>query len=327
MSEAPPSSKQGSGSKVTNALLAAAISLALAVVVVAIINKLIGIEDSVMVVAILLIPLLVYGVVSGKITEFTGPGGWGAKFAETTSKTIQASDLITSGSIPVLSPTDAEAVPKADRTIMEKEIIDRLPESGGPRALTMRLGLSIYDEGEVASVIEKLNKLPNFKFVVFIAEDDRFVAYAPPQALIKKTLIHSALDPHRVAEEKKPNGIADTPTSPMQAIQQSGEELPDETYDTKTITDIKRQNANDDLKTLITAIRDSKVSEIKNYPGMCTKTVRINATNAEALEIMESVNQDAGVVVDDEYRFKGVIERGRILSHIMVELARRREGS
>ncbi|MGH7573331.1 MAG: hypothetical protein ACREMK_16030 [Gemmatimonadota bacterium] len=52
------------------------------------------ISDSATVIALLLLPLLVFGVVSGKIQEFTGPGGWGARFAELKrQQDIQASDI------------------------------------------------------------------------------------------------------------------------------------------------------------------------------------------------------------------------------------------
>jgi hypothetical protein len=53
---------------------------------------------------------------------------------------------------------------------------------------------------------------------------------------------------------------------------------------------------------------------------MNTTTVRAIATNAEALRTMKDLNQDAIVVVDDQCRFKGVVEHDRIINHIMVEL-------
>ncbi len=51
-------------------------------ILVAILQYYVGIHDSATIVALLLVPLLVYGIVSGRLKELTGPGGWGAKFAE-----------------------------------------------------------------------------------------------------------------------------------------------------------------------------------------------------------------------------------------------------
>ncbi len=73
--------------------IAAAAALAISVLTVVTLDAL-EISDSATVIALLLLPLLVFGVVSGKIQEFTGPGGWGARFAELKrQQDIQASDI------------------------------------------------------------------------------------------------------------------------------------------------------------------------------------------------------------------------------------------
>ena len=73
--------------------IAAAVALVVSVLTVMTLDAL-EISDSATVIALLLLPVLVFGVVSGKIQEFTGPGGWGAKFAELKrQQEIQASDI------------------------------------------------------------------------------------------------------------------------------------------------------------------------------------------------------------------------------------------
>lgn len=72
---------------------AAAVALVISVLTVVTLDAL-EISDSATVIALLLLPVLVFGVVSGKIQEFTGPGGWGAKFAELKrQQEVQASDI------------------------------------------------------------------------------------------------------------------------------------------------------------------------------------------------------------------------------------------
>ncbi|SDA41894.1 hypothetical protein [Mesorhizobium qingshengii] len=44
--------------------------------------------DSTTLIALMIIPLLAYGIGSGKISELAGPGGWGAKFKQEAEKTI-----------------------------------------------------------------------------------------------------------------------------------------------------------------------------------------------------------------------------------------------
>lgn len=62
------------------AIIVACGSLAAGVALVCVLNWL-GVKEQAVIVALLLLPLLVYGTVSGRISELTGPGGWGAKFA------------------------------------------------------------------------------------------------------------------------------------------------------------------------------------------------------------------------------------------------------
>lgn len=73
--------------------IAAAVALVISVLTVVTLDAL-EISDSATVISLLLLPLLVFGVVSGKIQEVTGPGGWGAKFAELKrQQEVQASDI------------------------------------------------------------------------------------------------------------------------------------------------------------------------------------------------------------------------------------------
>lgn len=71
-----------SASRDLRALAAAAGATVIGIALVAVLQKGVGIADSATTVALLLVPLLVYGIVSGRLRELTGPGGWGAKFAE-----------------------------------------------------------------------------------------------------------------------------------------------------------------------------------------------------------------------------------------------------
>lgn len=85
MAEKQDSTKDGKATSVSRDLraFAAAVSATLiGVALVAVLQKGVGIGDSATTVALLLVPLLVYGIVSGRLRELTGPGGWGAKFAE-----------------------------------------------------------------------------------------------------------------------------------------------------------------------------------------------------------------------------------------------------
>jgi hypothetical protein len=61
---------------------------------VAFLQKAVGIGDSATIVTLLLVPLFVYGIVSGRLRELTGPGGWGAKFAELETEIEKTKDQV-----------------------------------------------------------------------------------------------------------------------------------------------------------------------------------------------------------------------------------------
>jgi CBS domain-containing protein len=59
------------------------------------------------------------------------------------------------------------------------------------------------------------------------------------------------------------------------------------------------------------------------FSAVKTETLPQNATNAEALATMEESGLDALVVVDRKGRFKGILERDRVLSRMMLALVSR----
>lgn len=130
-----------------------------------------GITESAVLIAFLLCPLLIYGVVSGRLTEFSGPGGWGAKFAQATID-------------PVTSPIDvtsAQDIPK----VALPETLQKIQQihSGKPVVLTLTLGTPSSSAGfgayPVANAIANLLAYPNFRFVVFLHPDRRLLCYIP----------------------------------------------------------------------------------------------------------------------------------------------------
>jgi hypothetical protein len=280
-------------SKGTGSWSVAVVALILAVAVVAIINRLLGIDDGLTILAVLLIPLLVYGVASGTIREITAPGGWDVRLAETASKEIGASELFDKSIEPLtLKGEYKKGIFQSARSLENEIIAKRWLESGGPPILMLLLKRVDYDEFAVVSVIESLSRLPNFGFVVVTDEDNRVVAYARPQALLQRSGGSSDLG------EKSLN-------SPPGALRMD-----------MLSSDVSK------LSELIDAIKNGDRATVERYPGMIKETVHVDSTSADALETMDSLNQDALVVVDEDNVYKGVIKRDRIISHLMVELVK-----
>ncbi|WP_146770353.1 hypothetical protein [Mesorhizobium hawassense] len=126
--------------------------------------------DSVTLIALMIIPLLAYGVVSGDISEFTAPGGWGAKFREEAKRTIDP--------VPISSSiVEGEFVAKGD--FVQLENVDRNLAPGEPVSMTLQLGRGDYYQAPVvAEYIRVLSQHDPDMSVVVIDPAGKYVASA-----------------------------------------------------------------------------------------------------------------------------------------------------
>jgi hypothetical protein len=71
----------------------------------------------------------------------------------------------------------------------------------------------------------------------------------------------------------------------------------------------------------IDVINSGDKTALFRYPGVIGETIRTQSTNVEALQEMTKQNLEALVVIDENKKLKGVVEREQILSRMMLSLA------
>lgn len=225
-----------------------------------------GIKDSAILIALLLVPLLIYGVGSGRLKEFSAPGGWGGKFAEVANRPVDVAQSLLD-----LSNAQMEEIPK--KGIEElKQSIGQIKD-GRPIVMTLVHGqANYYQPDAVRGALLALGSFRNFKFVVFLDPDRKVVGYLPSWAL-RSTL------------ERDGAGVS----------------------------------AGD---TLIQAVNAGDTPQVRSFPGMLTEYLSPQSTNAQALETMERLNLEAMLMVDRAGKLLGVAERDRILSRMVLALAK-----
>lgn len=144
------------------AIIISAVVLIAAVGILALVKQLLGSVDGSAFVAILLVPLIVYAVASGRLAEFSGPGGWGAKFRTATTSRVETSDII----------ENAEALQAVDKGGLRylRDAVERLnPDL--PNALTLRVGRRGYYVPEVIiKYLKTLMAVGPSTYVVFVRE-------------------------------------------------------------------------------------------------------------------------------------------------------------
>jgi hypothetical protein len=128
------------------------------------------IKDSPTIIALLIVPLLVYGVASGKILELSGPGGWGAKFKEAAEQKAAATATPISNEMRELQPVEKDDLYKL------QQILPKL-QKNKPVALILFFGRRDY---QVLNMVrEYFNRLreidPQTVIVMVDAQSRKFV--------------------------------------------------------------------------------------------------------------------------------------------------------
>jgi hypothetical protein len=72
----------------------------------------------------------------------------------------------------------------------------------------------------------------------------------------------------------------------------------------------------------LNAVNQGQMAQVLRYPGVVRKTISTKSTNAEALREMLEQNIEALVVIDEQRKLRGVVEREQVLSRMMLSLVR-----
>lgn len=131
------------------------------------------VEGDAVLVSLLLAPVLVYVILSGRIKELRAPGGLAITFAATATESVTAvSETVQP------SEEDMQIVAKEGVQALERKR-EKLNEAQ-PIVMTMVLGRGrYYNREDTLRYIDVLSQFRSFRFVVFVDDSGRFVAYTP----------------------------------------------------------------------------------------------------------------------------------------------------
>ena len=228
--------------------------------------------------SLLVMPILIYAIVSGKLTELKGPGGVEAKFtaAATTPVAETASHDAVSFDELLTVPADSgqDQLEKGQEQLGKR--VRRFTEVQ-PIVLVITIGEDNYRKGSEHKHIEslqtyvaQLSRSRNFSLVAFLDKYNNFVAYMPSWVINNRLS-----DDHRAKE-------------------------------------------------FFDVIKQGDRQKLFEYPGILHDTISPNAPNSEALRKMVTSNLDTIVVVDENNRLKGVIEREQVVSKMVLALTPKR---
>lgn len=143
-------------------------SAALSLLIIAVAKSQLEITESATLIALILVPLIVYGVVSGRLTEFKGPGGWSATFKRVSSQAVELTGVAIEDTVTVQKMGTQETLRQFEQT-----------QAGKPVIMTLTLGSQNYNANALRGIIKDASQYPEFKFVVFVDQQGNVISYAP----------------------------------------------------------------------------------------------------------------------------------------------------
>jgi hypothetical protein len=154
-----------------------AIAILVLAVAFAVANKRYKVVNQSTFIALLVLPLLVLGVTSGAIQEFTAPGGVGAKFRDFARDKVSKSAL-KSPSAYELASLIAKNQPEPNSSYFDN-LVD-----GQPIFLTLALGNTYYTVQGLIDWINVIMQKDKDLLVVFLDRNNKFLAMADPYKLL-----------------------------------------------------------------------------------------------------------------------------------------------
>jgi hypothetical protein len=143
-------------------------SAILSLAMIGVAKNVLGVAESATLITLILVPLIVYGVASGRLTEFKGLGGWGATFSEVASKAVELTEVAIEETVMIEKLGARETLEQFEKV-----------QAGRPVLMTLTLGNPSYDANAVRAVVKSTSQYPEFKFVVFLDEERRVICYTP----------------------------------------------------------------------------------------------------------------------------------------------------
>lgn len=135
------------------------------------------IEGDVIFVSLLLMPIITYFILSGRLSELKAPGGLEAKFRDFSKESVELEQT-------VIEFVEAQIVSKGVSLMSElRRKTENLDESK-PIILSLTLGEQNYTRDAIIDHITYLSKFRTFKFVVLLDQNKKFGAYMLSHALL-----------------------------------------------------------------------------------------------------------------------------------------------
>ena len=233
--------------------------LLLAVLLLFLLTRWMGKVEGATFIALILLPIVVYALVSGRLAAFSAPGGWGATFRDAAASEIEPT--------PILQDAEQLGIVEKGGLAQLADIAEGL-DPDLPNALMLRTGADFYQADVIANYIRTLQAVGTATYVVFVdAATGGFVGSANADQIL--AVLNSDA----------------TRSGFMQELRTPGPE------------------------------------PFRGSDFLVRESLRPEDTNTVALEKFLSSGASALVVLNEEGEPVGIVDRNRLMTKLMIELA------
>ena len=156
--------------------LAGAVLLVVGAGLLAFVAKVLDLGNGAILVIAFLGPLLAYLILTGQLSEI-GAGGVNLKFREAARKPVEAAVTLVTEEAQTIEKAGPEAMRRIDALDLEAPVV---------LTLTLAPRRGKYDFYALQAYVQRLERHPRFRFVIFLDHDGRVVGYLPSEVLARK---------------------------------------------------------------------------------------------------------------------------------------------
>jgi CBS domain-containing protein len=143
-----------------------------------VVAKVADVKDGAVLAVVLIVPALLYLMLSGRVNELKAPGGLEVRLSEAANRTIPVHGKDTPAS--ALAYEELRAVETGRRESFLRRIRDITPAD--PVILTVTLGSGPIDGGAVANYAKGMTQFPRFRFVAIVDSSGHLISYMEERA-------------------------------------------------------------------------------------------------------------------------------------------------
>jgi CBS domain-containing protein len=182
------------------ALAVALLFMALAFAGIYSVAKVAGVKDGAVLAALVIVPAVLYLLLSGRVSDLKAPGGLEIRLSEVANKTIPLAGGEHGTS--AIAIEGVRAVEKGRTESFLNRIRDITPEE--PVVLTITLGSGPIDAAAAADYAKGLTQFPRFRFVAILDSHGKLVSYMDERAfrhLIEADVIDARMLLNNIEQE------------------------------------------------------------------------------------------------------------------------------